>query len=339
MRSPRALLARSLVSLTLLTRALGDSALATALALPPATPGRPACGADAASMAPAPTAVFSRLSSASSRVAAAAVRRASSSAAAARLPQPQPWATGAFGSAASRRRPDTNTCAAMPPAAGVSSSAAAGPAAPSAIIDSAPPEGGAAAASGQLHTLETLPFDNLFTQELPADDTDVNRPRQVRVLEAARGLRRHSGGGTGAAGAGPQRTPPCHRPLPPGVELPLQLGVAHAHRHRAHHHCCLCGGGAPGGAGPAGGGAPRVCAGVQRWAGGGCVWDAPGRGAAVLPLAAMACLHGFVELCCEAPSLPPNRCASRQRAAAAEPQLRAVLWRAPIWPLGRCGRP
>lgn len=132
---------------------------------------------------------------------------------------PQPWATGAWGATAARHR--APTCAAssprgMSPAAGLSSSsaaaAAAAEAAPSTIIDVPPAAAGgdgsgvAAASAEGLATLEDLKFDNTFTAELPADDSEVNRPRQVRCRAGLHGL--HAVGG-------PARLFSCCLPSPP----------------------------------------------------------------------------------------------------------------------------
>ncbi|PRW57632.1 seleno O isoform B [Chlorella sorokiniana] len=110
-------------------------------------------------------------------------------------PAPQPWATGAWSAAAARRQPTCPAPAAMSSSSGSGSAsamaAAASPSAaglaPSTVIDVEPPASSAAstatgASSGSgagLTTLEELQFDNTFTRELPADDSEVNRPRQV----------------------------------------------------------------------------------------------------------------------------------------------------------------
>lgn len=136
----------------------------------------------------APSLLFGRtLNTAAARPVRHLIQRSSTAAASLGARQaPQPWTTGAWGAAAARRAP---TCPA--PAAGMSSSsgsagamaAAASPSAalaPSTVIDVEPPASSAAStatgasvgSAAGLSTLEDLPFDNVFTRELPAGGSD-----------------------------------------------------------------------------------------------------------------------------------------------------------------------
>jgi hypothetical protein len=174
-------LARCLTLLNLLARfCTGVVAQPALSALPPLyPPSRPGRRSECVMPAGNPS-LFSRALT-SARVAAASASRTSQGGApfAPRTcPATSPLAARMAGTAAG-----TVAAAAAPGAAAPAGSA-------SIIIDEPPvhPSGadgsngsGAAAAAG-LHTLESLPFDNTFTSELPADSSESNVPRQVGGL-------------------------------------------------------------------------------------------------------------------------------------------------------------
>lgn len=136
-------------------------------------------------MSAAAPGIFGRAASASFRLAATAGRRSVTAAASGPRASRLAWTSaGAWGAAAARSR--GATCPAA--AAGMSSSSgpaaasatAADPAlAPSTIIDEEGTAGATHNGAGKLATLESLPFDNRFTAELPADDSEAKQPRQV----------------------------------------------------------------------------------------------------------------------------------------------------------------
>lgn len=234
--SHRCVLAALLLSLILLALGAGDADQVAALwslrlALPDRS--RPLAVCTPPPMATAPG-LFQRAASASFRLATSVGRR-SASAAAALGPRTGrlSWTSGAgaWGAAAARSR--GATCPAA--AAGMSSSsgpaaasaAAAEPSlAPSAIIDEEPAPaasgGSGSAASATTHvgaglaTLEGLQFDNRFTAELPADDSEAKHPRQVGAPGAGCGAMRAAAAASsavfGAAGrqaAWPAAAPPA----------------------------------------------------------------------------------------------------------------------------------
>lgn len=154
---------------------------------PPLRPGRPVECVMPADKLGASLFKFSRsLSSSSARGPATRINLSTNGLA------PRTSSTAGSGSISALRwgaaaaAPRLNTC---PPAASMSSSsgaaaaaAAATPAAAtSVLIDDVAPAGSssAAAAATKLASLEDLRFDNTFTAELPADDSEANVPRQA----------------------------------------------------------------------------------------------------------------------------------------------------------------